>query len=207
MGTLVGLVVANLVFAGITFLGLFYALALTDAGRKRLQRQQYFNPELIELALTILGSLGSVFFILWLIEHHYALLLPGILCGGLALARFARRAESWQAIAGGLAFSLGLVAAIWTFVRGAIAATAEVGRLLESIGFEYGSMAGAAVGVLLWIGIPLLTFRLLALERRRQILKHTQLMQNPKYQKLAEEKWQLQKRLRDIEESQSSYEH
>jgi hypothetical protein len=48
----------------------------------------------------------------------------------------------------------------------------------------------------------MLTLRLCARHHRRGILRHFELTQNPTYRKLQEEKWQLERQLRDIDDKQ-----
>jgi hypothetical protein len=97
--------------------------------------------------------------------------------------------------------TIGLVAAIWTFVHGARDTVPWVGRTLSSIDITYGQIARVGAG-LLCIVAPILALRLWAQNRKRGNLDHSELMKNPRYRKLEEEKWQLERRLREIDDDQ-----
>jgi hypothetical protein len=194
-------VAVNILFAVIAFMGLFSAYAFANALREWLRRQQSFDPFLVELGITVLGSVGTVFFLTWLIGNRFALLLPGLACGGLALVLLFRGSEGLQAAALDLSFSLGAVAAFWAFVRGLTDAKDECGRLLGSIGFQYESWARGAFTILL-IGIALLTIRKYDQQRKREVLKHYELMRDQTYRELQDEKLHLGRQLRDVVDRQ-----
>jgi hypothetical protein len=200
------LAASNLFIAGLTWLVLFLAVALGSAGAERLRKQQRFD---IELGLTILGSFGGAFGLLWLTTSGYAVFLPGISLGLAAILislrnskRRTRRLETRELE---LSFSIGMVVIAWTFVRGAITLVGVVGHLLGVIGLEYGRLAGISA-LLAPVVIAAIAYRFFQEQRKRLNSSWSKQMQNVAYRKIEEEKEQLRRRITEIEDMQRYYE-
>jgi hypothetical protein len=202
------LVFGNLVVAGVTWIGLVFSVAAGSAGAEQLRKQLLFDPEPIELGLTILGPVGAVFFLLVLVTNGYAELIPGLLCAVLGAASFFRTGVRRERFGGvEVAFSFGALIVGSTFIYGANYLISKVGQSLESIGIEYGPLVRGGV----WLaaaGIFVLMFKLWERNLTRRHLEHTTRMQNEAtYRKLFEEKCRLERRLKDIHSRQEYYEN
>lgn len=204
---IVWLAFGNVVVAGVAWVGLVLSVALGSAGAEQLRKQQRFHPALIELGLTILGPVGAVFFLLWLLTKGYALLMPGLLCAVAGAAIFFRagvRRDRFGSTEGG--FSVGALIVGCTFILGVNDATSKVGESLDLIGVEYGPLARG--GLLLAVAaMSVLMFKLWERSARRRDSEHTKRMQDEaSYRKLFEEKYQLERRLKDIYDREERYE-
>jgi hypothetical protein len=204
---LIWFVLGTLVVAGVPWIVLVLSVALGNAGAERLRRQQHFDPVLIELGLTILGPVGAMFFLLWLLTNGYARLIPGLLCGVVGAAIFfgtgARRGRFGSVEA---AFSLGALVVGCTFIVGVKDLISKVGESLETVGLEYGPLARLAVW-LAAVSIAIPVFKFWERNARRRQRKHSKKMQDDAtYRKLFEEKCQLEGRLKDIHKKEEWYE-
>jgi hypothetical protein len=169
---------ANVVVAGVTWIGLVFSVGIGSIGAEQLRKQQRFDPALMELGLTILGPVGAVFFVLWLMTNSYAPLIPGLLFAASAALIFFRtgaRSNRFGIIE--VAFSLGALIVCCTVLLGANEVTSKVGQSLEFIGLTYGPFARGGVW-LAAVGIAVLMFKLWVRNVRRRDSTHTGRMQN-----------------------------
>jgi hypothetical protein len=197
---------ANLLVAGMTWIGLVFSAGLGRA--EQLRKQVLFDPVLIELGLTILGPVSAVLFLLWLVTDGYTILIPGVLCGVGGAAIFFRagaRRDRFGIVE--VSFSLGALIVGCTFILGASDVFSKVGETLKSIGLKYGPLARGGVW-LVAVGFSVLMFNLWERNTRRRDSEHTKRIQNEAtYRKLFEEKCQLERRLRDVHERKEWYEN
>jgi hypothetical protein len=192
-----------LIFAVASFVCLICASAVGNALHEWLWRQSGFDPQWIELGLTLAGSLGIAIFLIWMVEGRQARLFPGIsiLCGVAFSAFFLRTRGLWRSSSAPATLTFGIVVAIWVLVRGCRDFVSWVGQALFSIDIGYGRTVRVGVG-LVCIVVPVLALRLWAHNRRRENADRSELMNNPSYRTLEEEKWQLENQLRNIDDKQ-----
>jgi hypothetical protein len=151
-----------------------------------------------------MGSVALVLFLVEAVDRGYALVVPEALLGVLFFLIFARKMGPAATVTK-LVESFGVILVVWLLVIGWGQVFADWGRFLSYVEVTYGRLAGMAA-FLVVASFCVLMHLLSARQRERESAKRSEWMQQVTYRKIEEEKWQLERRLRDIEDRQKYFE-
>jgi hypothetical protein len=203
----VWLAVAHLVLACVIWIGLVLSVVLGTTVVEQLRKQHRFDPFLVELGVSIIGSCGAVCFLLWLVTNGYTPLIPSLILAIAGVAVFFRIGARRERIgATELAFSLGTLVIGCVFVRGATDLTSKISQMVDSIAMEYRALVRGAI----WLGvcgISVVMFKLYQRDVRRRHSEHlTRMQDDATYRGRYEEKCRLEGQLKSFYVREEWYE-
>lgn len=189
--------VITLVFAGATFITLFVMLALREAIDKFVR-----ESELFVFGLSTLGAVGIVAFLVEVVNRGYVLMLPGVFVGIFCIFVFTREFAKTIVL---LVGSSGVILVLWLLTLGFDHFVADWHKFLSIAAYGYGS-AARVVAALAVLSFCVLVLQLTRRQRKKEVAKRFETMRHVAYRKMEEEKWQLERRLREIEDMQKYFE-